>query len=384
MRRIACLLLILLLVFSVLGSVFIPYSRGSKTWIVDSQGSGDFTTISAAINAAYNWDTIYVKPGIYGGWLRIEKPLTIIGENPATTIIDCKLNTPGIQIVADYVTISGFWVTGYPQYVFYIQKTGVNHVNINGNIIQPYTNYSYPYYTPIAFGLITDGGYNSFCNNNLSNVAEGVLSVGASSYNTFNGNRMYVTIAGLCLDCSSGNFRNATVTNNIIYGRGVWGILISNGYNNLVQGNTIADNFTDGAIMQSNTHDDTIIDNDIVSNGDFNWQLPQVITPSPPPTPAPTPSWTPTPAPTPTPNPTSPPTSAPTATHKPTLKPSPSPIATPTATLPPTLPTQATMAATPLPLQTNLQENLNWFLVAAVACCIGVIIVLTIQLHSKK
>ena len=60
---------------------------GRSTYVVDSYGSGDFTEVGLAINAAQPGDTIVVKPGHYSEGLTIDKPLEIIGDGPVADIV---------------------------------------------------------------------------------------------------------------------------------------------------------------------------------------------------------------------------------------------------------------------------------------------------------
>ncbi|MGA1873718.1 MAG: hypothetical protein ACMUHY_08600, partial [Thermoplasmatota archaeon] len=59
---------------------------GAATWVVDQGGSGDFTTIMGAVNAASDGDTILVNPGTYGEQVAINKNgITLMGSGPRNT-----------------------------------------------------------------------------------------------------------------------------------------------------------------------------------------------------------------------------------------------------------------------------------------------------------
>jgi parallel beta-helix repeat protein len=61
---------------------------GPPTHVVDAfPGRGDFTTVSAAIEAAQPGDRIVVRPGLYEEALVMGKPLEIVGDGPAADTV---------------------------------------------------------------------------------------------------------------------------------------------------------------------------------------------------------------------------------------------------------------------------------------------------------
>lgn len=67
-----------------------------------------FNTIQDCIDAASDWDTIYVSSGIYNEPIKIKKPIQLIGENKETTIIDGARAT--LKIESSQVRIQGFTI----------------------------------------------------------------------------------------------------------------------------------------------------------------------------------------------------------------------------------------------------------------------------------
>lgn len=67
--------------------VFVPEVILADTIVVDLSGSGDYTTIGAAISAASNNDTIQIKAGTYLEPIENSKSLTLIGSGMGSTII---------------------------------------------------------------------------------------------------------------------------------------------------------------------------------------------------------------------------------------------------------------------------------------------------------
>ena len=85
----------------------------TRTLIVPDQ----YPTIQAAIDNSSPGDTVYVRNGTYAvSEIVINKPLSLIGENESTTIIDQQPLPYGgisISVLADNVTVSGFTIQNY-------------------------------------------------------------------------------------------------------------------------------------------------------------------------------------------------------------------------------------------------------------------------------
>jgi len=79
---------------------------GPRTWVVDDDGPADFNTIQAAINAASDGDTVFVKAGAYSEPIQINKALTLLGENKSKTFIKDWY----IGVYANNVRISNFTI----------------------------------------------------------------------------------------------------------------------------------------------------------------------------------------------------------------------------------------------------------------------------------
>ena len=87
--------------------VLITVSHG-KTLIVDSEGTGNSTTISGAVYMAIPGDEILIKPGTYAG-ATIDRSLSISGSHEA------KINSQGdsvLQVTAQGCTISNLSING--------------------------------------------------------------------------------------------------------------------------------------------------------------------------------------------------------------------------------------------------------------------------------
>jgi len=98
--------LILLIVF--IGAKWnIRVEATSSIFVVPNSG---YETIQEAINAANPGDIINVTAGLYNERITVNKSLTIIGENPATTIIDGGGGGNVVTITSPNVVISRFTI----------------------------------------------------------------------------------------------------------------------------------------------------------------------------------------------------------------------------------------------------------------------------------
>ena len=140
--------------------------------VVEDDGSGDYPTIQAAIDAASIWDIIEVQPGTYigNGNRDIDfrgKAITVRSIDPnnpdivAATIIDCNgtestphrgfffhHNEDANSILAGLTITNGYATRGGAIYCYYASPT-ITHCNITGN-------------TAYYFGA-ADGGGGIYC-----------------------------------------------------------------------------------------------------------------------------------------------------------------------------------------------------------------------------
>mgnify|MGYP005832199395 CR=1 FL=1 len=147
----------------------------------------DYPTIQEAINAASNGDTITVAAGYYYGHVVINKTLTLVGEDPETTIIEYFENDT-VYVRANNVNISGFTIKNRRVYYgIWVEPIPSSGITIKNNII---TNSSvgvgiqYSTNTLVTENVITKNEYgiriyqstsNTFTMNTISNnIFEGL------------------------------------------------------------------------------------------------------------------------------------------------------------------------------------------------------------------
>ncbi|MEW6741254.1 MAG: hypothetical protein AB1486_00720 [Planctomycetota bacterium] len=85
----------------VIVSVLAPSLLARQTWIVAEDGSGDFTEIQPAVDAASDGDLILVKDGTYEHvW--VTKPLSIVGSGIERTVVRWGFDWPHIPMYVQY------------------------------------------------------------------------------------------------------------------------------------------------------------------------------------------------------------------------------------------------------------------------------------------
>lgn len=99
---------------------------------VGGTGPNNYTSIQSAINDAQSNDTIYVFNGTYYEAVLINKPLSLLGQDKNSTILEGNGTRDIIIITADYVHVQGFSLqNGH----FNILLNHSSYTNISGNII---------------------------------------------------------------------------------------------------------------------------------------------------------------------------------------------------------------------------------------------------------
>ena len=198
----------------------------------------NYPTIQAAINAANNGDTVYVKSGVYQQLTDIEinKSISLIGQDKETTIISGVYWPPGTMITqgvndfvvinADNVTIEGF--------------TFLNGLD-----------------ACVVYGSGCLISQNNFINNN-----DGVdlKADGNTVSNCFFNGTTDVSVVVFYTD-------NNTVTSNVIQKSYFAGIYVDGGSNNTVMGNEVNDCADFGTILDMFSVNNTVANNEIANCG---------------------------------------------------------------------------------------------------------------------
>ena len=87
-----------------------------NTLYVGGNGPNNYSSIQSAIDDANNRDTVVVYNGTYHENIIINKSLSLLGEEKATTIIDGNGSRNVITIISEYVYIEGFKICNSGSY----------------------------------------------------------------------------------------------------------------------------------------------------------------------------------------------------------------------------------------------------------------------------
>ena len=276
----------LVLVFLFLASFASNYTvkAQTRTLIVPDQ----YQTIQDAISNAMQGDTVFVKEGTYFTNnlmpIVINKPLSLIGENPRNTIIDGVNKSSillrnqffwgGIEIFASAVTVSGFTIKNCDHAISLDESSNgyrpISTVKIlNNNIINNSEAIVHVSYSDSDFFI---------SNNNITNNDSGIrLEVSDSiiSENNFFGNK------GTAISIYY-NSSNVSITNNII-ANNTDGIKLGNALLTNIYGNNVSYNEGFGTqfygVNNAILHGNNIIGNLIgieLANYDLGDLLPKV------------------------------------------------------------------------------------------------------------
>ena len=161
-----------------------------------NQNTTSYKTISSAVSAASNGDTIYVYGGYYKEDVHVSKRLNIIGENYTSTIIDGSGGNC-FDVTTSLVNISGF---GILNSIVYLQIGAIgctikdNYFYTSEVDIYRNSNYiignTFDYIGPSGYYqiLIAYCSYNNIIDNRFLHGSQEPISVYGSSYNIIRNN----------------------------------------------------------------------------------------------------------------------------------------------------------------------------------------------------
>jgi parallel beta-helix repeat protein len=240
-------MLTLLLISLLTLALNIPTANTEPTTVVVPD---DYSTIREAANRAKPGDLIYVRAGTYfEKQVTINKPLTLLGENENTTVIDGDGTWVCVYIQSTHdVNVSGFTIqNGYGIYLYHSKN-----VVISGNIISNNRQGT----------ILLESIGNSIAGNNIVNNAEGI-SLNNSSNNVIGENNVTNSLLhGIGLELSDDN----RLVQNDITDTYYWGIEMHSSDNNTITGNNLVDTINGSAILVGDSRINKIYYNNFINN----------------------------------------------------------------------------------------------------------------------
>jgi len=203
----AVLLLISMLILK--GNI-LPVTAESNIIYVDDGGLEDYATIQEAINTATTGDIIYVYNGTYRESIVVNKTVSLIGEDPANTIIEGDgADLLIVSVISPGVFLGNFTVqnTTSNQEAYGISVLNNDDVTLHNNVVKA-----------CWFGILLTNSTNCGIIENrvIDSYSRGICLRVESSYNNIVGNSIIGNPTGIYVtgSCLHNVFYRNNIANN--------------------------------------------------------------------------------------------------------------------------------------------------------------------------
>jgi parallel beta-helix repeat protein len=241
----------------------IPFSNGN-TLYVGGSGEGNYSRIQDAIDNASNGDIVFVFNRIYYENVRVNKSITLLGENQTATVIDGQeQNGHIISIIATGVTIHGFTIRNCGG----ISNAAEIYVNSDNNQITENTLTCNTLQSEEGIWLWNSSG-TTISRNTITNHYCGIWLENCTNNNITHNHISNAWEWGIILGKSE---RNSIYENIVTNNRG-GGIYLRDSSENMLFGNNITKNTRGVALVESvsNSSNNTILKNNFIKNRGFD------------------------------------------------------------------------------------------------------------------
>ncbi len=235
---------------------FITDGVEGRTITVDDDGGADYEKIQDAIDNATDGDTVRVWEGVYYENVVVNKSVDLVGNGSEGTTIDAGGSGDVVKIMADWVNMSGFSVTGSGNWG---SNSGIEVESDNDHIFENNCSSN-------RNGIYLDGSSectvtNNTCSNNDYGINLWDSSECKITSNTCSNNRY-----GIVLDGSS----ECKITNNSCSNNNS-GISLDGSSECKIENNTCSNN--DYGIRLSGSSDCNITNNTCSANNNYGIYL---------------------------------------------------------------------------------------------------------------
>ena len=214
----------------------------------------DYPTIQAAVNAAFENDTVFVRNGTYYENVVVNKTVALVGEDAMSTVIDGGGSGYVVRVSANGVNVSGFTIrnSGYYPNGAGIKLENTSHCCMAGNNITANL-----FFAGVWFSFSFN---NTVSGNNITNNGNGVY-IDSSFNNTVSGNN--ITNDGNNGVFLIDSFNNTVSENNITNNNS--GVSLERSDSNTVSGNNITN--SSSGVYLGHSSNNTVSENIFVNDG---------------------------------------------------------------------------------------------------------------------
>jgi parallel beta-helix repeat protein len=244
--------LISVLLFSLLLGLVLPVNAGELT-----VGTGQYTTIQAAVNAAQPGDTVLVPPGTYSENVLVNKSLTIRSSaSAATTIVSAAVPSNDVLLLSgSNIRVEGLTLIGGRAGVEFSGSSQcsvtnlIAHDNVYAVLIEHATN------NTVSASNLSNNGYGIYLDGSSGNTFSG----NEATYERGNGNALG---DGIYVRESNSN----TIVQNVLSNNHVYGISLLSSSNNILSNNSISANEEFAVRLRDNANNNTFTFNTFSGN----------------------------------------------------------------------------------------------------------------------